>query len=125
VRAPLLIGWAGGPKAAALSALNHEELRDLSVRIIAGCFGMKPATLRRLLVSCWTHDWQRDPFARGSYSYSAVGGKDADKTLARPVGRTLFFAGEAASGEGRNGTVDGAIATGYQAARRVIRALHA
>ena len=41
------------------------------------------------------HDWQRDPFARGAYSYVVVGGDRARETLAKPLRRTLYFAGEA------------------------------
>jgi monoamine oxidase len=69
------------------------------------------------------HDWTRDPFSRGAYSYAMVGGSDAAATLSRPAHRTVFFAGEATDSEGRTGTVHGAIASGYRAARQVERAL--
>jgi monoamine oxidase len=52
-----------------------------------------------------------------------VGGAAAPGLLARPLGGTLFFAGEAADREGRTGTVHGAIATGRRAAREVLRSL--
>jgi uncharacterized protein with NAD-binding domain and iron-sulfur cluster len=52
-----------------------------------------------------------------------VGGADAPAALARPLSRTLFFAGEAADAEGGTGTVDGAIASGRRAARQVLRVL--
>lgn len=42
---------------------------------------------------------------------------------ARPVEGTLFFAGEAAGAEGRNGTVEGALASGLRAAKQVASAL--
>jgi monoamine oxidase len=54
-----------------------------------------------------------------------VGGSDAAKTLARPEGKTLFFAGEATDAGGRNGTVHGAIASGRRAAQQVLRAIAA
>ncbi|MEX2282650.1 MAG: NAD(P)/FAD-dependent oxidoreductase [Gemmatimonadota bacterium] len=116
-RVPLLTGWAGGPKAGALSGCSHDELRDLALRILAEQFRMNVRSLRRHLIASWSHDWQRDPFALGAYSYAAVGGKDASRRLARPVQSTLYLAGEAASDEGRNGTVDGAVASGRRAAR--------
>jgi len=49
-----------------------------------------------------------------------VGGLDAPQLLAAPESGTLFFAGEATNGDGRSGTVHGAIATGERAAREVI-----
>ena len=67
------------------------------------------------------HDWQADPFARGAYSYVPVGGLKAMRALARPIERTLFVAGEATHWEGMSGTVAGAIASGYRAAREVTR----
>jgi monoamine oxidase len=53
-----------------------------------------------------------------------VGGGDAPKQLSRPVQSTLFFAGEAADAEGRNGTVHGAIGSGERAADEVLKTLH-
>jgi monoamine oxidase len=67
------------------------------------------------------HNWSTDPFSRGAYSYVVVGGAGASKTLSRPVEGTLFFAGEAFDAEGRNGTVEGAIACGRHAAKLVRR----
>jgi monoamine oxidase len=67
-----------------------------------------------------THDWQADPFSRGAYSYIPLGGLGARKILAEPVEETLHWAGEATHFEGEAGTVAGAIATGYGAAREVL-----
>jgi monoamine oxidase len=77
--------------------------------------------LRRQLVGAFTHDWQADPFSRGAYSYAAVGGIDAAQALAKPIAKTLYFAGEATSSDGYNGTVHGAIATGYRAVSEVLQ----
>jgi monoamine oxidase len=65
----------------------------------------------------WTHDWSRDPFARGAYSYALVGGADAGARLARPVARTLFFAGEHTCASSESGTVHGALGSGERAAQ--------
>src|SRR5262249_27663931 len=67
------------------------------------------------------HDWDRDPFARGAYSYMLVGGKNAAQSLSRPVEHTLFFAGEATEFE--SGTVEAALVSGQRAARQGERAL--
>jgi monoamine oxidase len=69
------------------------------------------------------HNWERDPFSRGAYSYAAVGGSGAARKLARPVEQTIFFAGEATDTDGHSGTVEGALATGSRAARGVLLAL--
>lgn len=52
-----------------------------------------------------------------------MGGNDAVKDLARPIEKTLYFAGEAADVEGRTGTVEGAIGSGLRAAAAVGRML--
>jgi monoamine oxidase len=82
---------------------------------------MQRKRVASLLEHCWYHDWLHDPFSHGAYSYGLVGGSTAAKRLARPVANTLFFAGEAADGGGRTGTVHGAIGTGYRAAEAVLR----
>ena len=122
-RAPLLVGWTGGPNARALNEQSLDELTELGLQILSRQFDVNRARLRRRLQGTWMHDWERDPYSLGAYSYPAVGGAHAGKLLARSAARTVFFAGEAADPEGRNGTVDGAIATGLRAARQLLRAL--
>ena len=64
--------------------------------------------------------WSTDPFARGSYSYPAVGGKPEDRqTLAAPVADRLFFAGEATNAV-KYATVHGAYASGQRAAKELL-----
>ena len=82
---------------------------------------MQRRRLKTLVEHCWYHDWAHDPLTLGAYSYALVGGSGAAKRLAQPVDDTLFFAGEAADVEGRNGTVHGAIGAGYRAAATVSR----
>lgn len=76
-----------------------------------------------MVTAAWTHNWERDPYSRGAYSYIVVGGGDSPKKLARPVQGTLFFGGEASDADGRTGTVHGAIASGRRAGKQALRAL--
>ncbi len=123
VQAPVMIGWAGGPAALRVSGRSPTEIEDRAVTALAANLGVTRRRVTAQLDACWTHDWQHDPFSRGAYSYPLVGGADASRDLARPVKHTLWFAGEAANPEGRNGTVHGAIESGRRAALSVTRAL--
>ncbi|HKG95260.1 MAG TPA: NAD(P)/FAD-dependent oxidoreductase [Gemmatimonadaceae bacterium] len=123
-RAPLLVGWVGGPAAARLARLGRRALEARALGALARQLGVRRARLAPLVAGCWTHDWMRDPYSRGAYSYALVGSSDAAAELARPVERTLYFAGEAADPEGRTGTVEGALATGKRAAGETLEALN-
>jgi len=121
IRAPRLVGWVGGAKAERLVARGPQEVEGRAIAALARLFGMQRRRIAGLVEQCWYHDWKHDPYALGAYSYTLVGGQTAAKRLARPVGDTLFFAGEAADSEGRTGTVHGAMGTGYRAATAVLR----
>src|SRR4029079_4300758 len=114
MRVPMLVGWAGGPAAAKLSNLDERGIESAAVESLAALLGMSRAEVASELEACRTWDWQRDPFARGAYSYVAVSGADAMKTLAAPINDTLFFAGEHTHWEGMSGTVAGAIGSGQR-----------
>jgi monoamine oxidase len=122
LRTGLVVGWAGGPAAIALGA-QPDRLVPRALSSLADTLGIDRRVLVRHLVSSFAHDWSRDPYSRGAYSYALVGGSEAAQRLARPVRGTLFFAGEATEVEGRTATVHGAIATGYRAARQAHRVL--
>ena len=123
VRAPLLVGWVGGPPSAELCALPDADIERAALRDLARHLGTTYERLAGLVAGSWLHNWELDPFSRGAYSYAMVGGSGAARKLARPVEQTVFFAGEATDTEGRSGTVEGAFATGSRAAQGVLHAL--
>lgn len=124
VRSELIVAWAGGPKASALSGASREERIAYALNGFASLFG-ESTLVRKEFEGAVTHDWSRDPFARGAYSYVVVGGGHARAALASPVDQTLFFAGEATSNDGQGGTVNGALETGERAAREAAATLGA
>jgi monoamine oxidase len=120
LRTPMLVGWAGGPRAAELSGHGRDELIDAALNSLAHILNVARARIDDELIDVYTHDWQADPYARGAYCYLPVGGLAAQAELARPVAGTLFFAGEATSTAGHIGTVHGALMTGMRAAREIL-----
>ncbi len=117
--AGILVAWAGGPAAERLTGQPHSEIIGRAVDELARVFNRSAAALAESLVGWHVADWPTDPFSRGAYSYVAVGGIEAGRQLSQPVAETLFFAGEATHSI-LNGTVAGALASGYRAAEQVI-----
>ena len=122
LRAPVMVGWCGGPRARVLDRLPPDRLADCAIASLARALGLSRRRLRAMVEGTWSHRWDADPLTRGAYSYQLVGGATAPDALARPLRSTLFFAGEATAPDGRIGSVDGAIASGLRAARQVRRA---
>ncbi len=116
---PMMVGWAGGPKAARFLNLGEEQIEAAAIHSLALIFGVDAEVLRTYLVETYFHNWSTDPFARGAYAYLPVNGIDHQLTLAKPVANTLFFAGEATT-LGQIGTVHGAIESGQRAAREIL-----
>jgi monoamine oxidase len=118
--APILTGWAASRRGERLSGKPELFIRDKALESLAAISQFPRPELEAMLQSWHVHDWQSDPYARGSYSYVGVGGEGAQAELAASVAGTLFFAGEATNTDGQHGTVHGAIATGERAAREVL-----
>lgn len=118
--APVLIAWAGGPAAARLADYGGARIAEAACDSLARLVSVKAERVHDELEAFHYHDWSRDPFARGAYSYALVGGVRAAASLAKPIGKTLFFAGEHTMPSPENGTVEGAIASGERAAGQVV-----
>lgn len=116
-RTPLLYAWLGGPGAARLCELTDDTIirhaADCATAILGGGNAVPE------LQAAYMHNWTRDPYARGAYSYVAVGGGRAREALAAPLDGTLFFAGEATDTTGEPATVTGALRSGARAALEV------
>ncbi len=116
--APQLTAWAAGPVAAHLPsgpARGKQALESL-----AAMFGLSLDAIQAECLGVQDHDWSRDPFSAGAYSFALSGGAGAFAALARPIGDTLFFAGEASESHGHHATVHGALASGERAAAEML-----
>jgi monoamine oxidase len=122
-RTPVLTAWSAGPRGEANSGLSAVEVTARALDSLANILQFDRNRLGELFVEAHTHDWQADAYSRGGYSYVAAGGEGAERELAAPLADTLFFAGEAANFEGHNGTVNGAMMTGYRVAREILERL--
>jgi monoamine oxidase len=119
VRAPLLVGWAGGTRAEMLLSQSQDALLDRSLQALSHIFAVPRESVEDSLVEFYTHNWATDPFSLGAYSYIPVGGLKAQAELAEPVENTIYFAGEATNTMGHHGTVHGALASGLRAAQLI------
>ena len=71
-------------------------------------------------LDAYVEDWTAEPFVRGLYSFPLAHTEPRHReALAAPLGRRLFFAGEATDLGGHSGTVHGAIDSGRRAAEEV------
>jgi monoamine oxidase len=117
---PMLVGWTGGPAAAAMAGLPDEEVFRRAEATLAALWQVEPLRLRRAILDRRTYDWSGDVYTRGAYSFAIAGGEKLPREAARPVQGTLFFAGEATADLLELGTVHGAIASGERAAREIL-----
>jgi monoamine oxidase len=108
--APLLIGLLGGRDARQREAFSDQ---DAAAKVAAALKAPNPS-------GALVTRWAADPYARGSYSFIAVGSSPDDmRTLSEPVARRLAFAGEATNPE-FFGTVHGAYLSGVREAERIL-----
>jgi monoamine oxidase len=120
IRSPVITAWTGGPPAAQLSDLADSDLINAAMESLRTMFGDRLSSAHPHLEAAYVHNWQRDPYAHGAYSYVGVGHNDsARQALAAPLEDTLFFAGEATDTTGEAATVAGALLSGSRAAREV------
>jgi monoamine oxidase len=120
---PLIIGWAPSRQAERLCGQGKDFISDKALESLSRLLGIRKKELESLLEETYWHDWQKDPFSLGAYSYVRVGGDRAQETLAKPVESTLFLAGEATDFSGHHGTVHGAIASGKRAAKDILQTI--
>jgi monoamine oxidase len=122
LRAPLLVGWAGGPRVDRLRSTSGslQFIIDQAIASLARIFNLSSNEISNQLVESYFHDWTNDPFTGGAYTYLPVNGLEAQQALSDPVANKLFFAGEATA-VGHVGTVHGAIQTGQRAAAQILK----
>lgn len=116
-------GWAGGPAAMKLARKADRAICETALASLSRLFGTPRNVMYRAMIDFAAHNWSRDPFSRGAYSFIAAGREKASAELRVPLERTLFFAGEATADDAEIGTVHGALTSGLRAAAEVAKAL--
>lgn len=119
MRAPLITGWSGGPRAESAQS-DPADWVARSLESLGRLLGRPATELEPELQSWRAHNWLSDPYSCGAYSYVRVGGVAAQRRFGEPVEDTLYFAGEAVNSDGHIGTVHGAIASGERAANSIV-----
>ncbi|WES65126.1 NAD(P)/FAD-dependent oxidoreductase [Microbacter sp. GSS18] len=113
---PTLLTFAAGPAARGTREWTEERVVDSVMAQLRRLFGEDVPRPTRVLMTAW----QDDPFARGSYAYTTVGGATADHdALATPVGGVLHIAGEATWTDDP-ATVPAAMHSGHRAAENIL-----
>jgi monoamine oxidase len=115
-----ITGWAASHQAVDLSGRSEGVITAIAATSLASILGITDDQVMKSLSASYTHDWQSDPFSRGAYSWPKVGGADAHRELSWPLDNRLFFAGEATDFTGHNGTVHGAISSGFRCAKELL-----
>ncbi len=113
------VAWAGGPHAIQLAGFTGDELARVAIAELAAVLGIPRGHLAEQVLHHHFHDYAKDPYALGAYSYTRVAGTEAWRTLAQPIG-ALALAGEALDSQ-YEGTVAGALESGTRAAQQILR----
>lgn len=117
---PVLLGFAAGDFGRQVDALGDEQVVASALATLRSAYPEAPEPVDALVTR-----WGADEFARGSYSFAAVGSDPSMRDdLATPVGEQVYLAGEATSRE-HPSTVHGALMSGKRAAEQVLDTLGA
>ena len=116
----LLTGWLGGPPATAFEGKSEEYLKDIALNSLSKIFSMPVDEIEKRLVHYRVISWKDNEFIKGGYSYSTLQTVHAKKILSEPVYDIIYFAGEAMSSGESLGTVEAAIQSGMETAKKIM-----
>lgn len=115
----MLVGFVGGDFAWELTAAGEAAAADFAVQTLVRTFG---SSIEGKVGRAAMTDWGANRWTRGAYAVARPGFAGARRTLAKPVGERIFFAGEALGGPLMQ-TAAGAYFSGVEAARRIAAVL--
>jgi monoamine oxidase len=114
---PILLGFNAADHGREIEGWTNEQIVTSAMRTLRILFGRNVCEPLDYQITRWASD----PFARGAFSFNALGSRPRMRDhLAQSLGRKLFFAGEATE---RNhfGSVHGAYLSGLRAAQEIMK----
>jgi monoamine oxidase len=116
----VLTGWLGGPEAAQFKDADDQEVLQMGLESISHIFNRSVEVLKDDLIAWRVVNWTAEPYTRGSYGYDTVESAGARKVLIAGVEHTIFFAGDALYEGPAMGTVEAALTSGLEAAKKLL-----
>jgi monoamine oxidase len=107
-----LVAWQGGPKALEMANWPVEERINSALMTLAKLTRQPLRIVNAEVEKAHTHNWTKDIWSRGAYSYIGVNGLTGAQRLQKPFGDTLYLAGEGCAKTSGRGTVHGAYQSG-------------
>eukprot|EP00455_Lapot_gusevi_P054063 TRINITY_DN8574_c0_g2_i1.p1 TRINITY_DN8574_c0_g2~~TRINITY_DN8574_c0_g2_i1.p1 ORF type:complete len:426 (+),score=174.91 TRINITY_DN8574_c0_g2_i1:33-1280(+) len=110
-----------GSASIAWESMPEEEVVNEGLQILRDIFHKKVRNIPRP-IRWGLSRWNSDPFSKGAYSYTKIGGsRKSYKVIAEPIMQTVFFAGEHCHDQ-YNNTAHGALLSGHDTARQILNA---
>lgn len=113
---PILLGFNAADRGREIEAWSDRQIVASAMATLRTIYGVGITEPIDYQITRWA----TDPFSLGSYSYNPVGAvPKMRQELAAPLGKSVFFAGEA-SNEDYFGTAHGAYLSGLRAAKEIL-----
>lgn len=114
---PIIVGLTWGRHAKSIESAGKDDVVQLALSELKTMLGSSiPSEVSDAIVT----RWHSDEFSGGSYSHILPGSSFSDyRTLAKPIGKQVYFAGEATN-DTHPGTVHGAYSSGIRAAKEIM-----
>ncbi|HEX3385340.1 MAG TPA: FAD-dependent oxidoreductase, partial [Mucilaginibacter sp.] len=116
----VLTGWLGGLPAERKKHLTDEQFVQEGIRSLANIFSKTEAEVKDNLVAWKVANWTNDQFTLGSYVYDTLKSHEARKILSKPIDDNLYFAGEFIYEGPSMGTVEAALSSGLEVAKKLL-----
>jgi monoamine oxidase len=115
----VLTGWAGSRKADHFANHSEGEIMEEALHSVANIFDKSINQVKENLREGFVFNWEKEKHAQGAYAYSMPGSPLAKKILNTPIEDTIFFAGEALAESDSPGTVEAALISGKEVAKKI------
>ncbi len=116
----VLTAYMAGPEAEKYKDASEEELLDMALVSISNALKINKEVVEKELEIYKVFNWPADPFTQGAYSYTTIYTKDAYEKLVEPIDGKIFFAGEAYFSGDATASVEGALGSGLETAKRIL-----
>lgn len=116
----VLTGWLAGSNAKKFIALDNQKILEAALQSLAFIFRIREEEIKQKLVASEIFNWSKEPFTRGAYNYATPGALQFKKIISEPMENTLYFAGEGLYTGKETGTVEAALASGLEVAKRIL-----